>query len=284
MPDIIVTVITVVGLWIPDVNARMSISITALLTVIAVMWTITASLPVTEHSTWMQQFSTFCIIIIGLCCFENAIVAYAQTKIGDPPKWTRSCINASNIFSIIYRRTFLFFVDNCCDLCCILYGRFYPVPKRRKRRKKNNVQRPTVVGNDNDNDNGNDDSIDMNSSDIEMNNIHQNNERDDDTVNAEGNADSDDEPIKESNSIGFDEVSNPITKQEHLDDSVGNQDTTTTNTNNNKDDDDEDHPLLGRNEVEELTWIRIGRSIDRICRVAIPIAFSIGTIKLYSES
>ena len=55
MPDIIVTVITVVGLWIPDVNARMSISITALLTVIAVMWTITASLPVTEYSTWLHN-------------------------------------------------------------------------------------------------------------------------------------------------------------------------------------------------------------------------------------
>jgi len=46
---------------------------------------------------------------------------------------------------------------------------------------------------------------------------------------------------------------------------------------------DESEPLLVSDE-EELSWTRVGRSIDRICRVAIPIAFSIGSIKLLSDS
>ena len=46
---------------------------------------------------------------------------------------------------------------------------------------------------------------------------------------------------------------------------------------------DESEPLIAIDE-EELSWNRVGRSIDRISRVAIPIAFSIGALKLLADS
>ena len=58
---------------------------------------------------------------------------------------------------------------------------------------------------------------------------------------------------------------------------------TTEEEDSNNVNNDESEPLLVTDE-EELTWTRVGRSIDRISRVAIPIAFSIGSIKLLSDS
>ena len=58
---------------------------------------------------------------------------------------------------------------------------------------------------------------------------------------------------------------------------------TTEEEDSNNVNDDESEPLLLSDE-EELTWTRVGRSIDRISRVAIPIAFSIGSIKLLADS
>jgi hypothetical protein len=110
-----------------------------------------------------------------------------------------------------------------------------------------------------------------NSSDIEMSNAHNNNEVDD--INTESNIDSDDE--------GNNNVSNPIMdlKYERKE-----QDNMGSDDKNNNDDDEVGYPLLGIDAIEELTWIRIGRAIDRICRVAIPIAFSVGSIKLVADS
>ena len=118
IPDMFATSICVLGLWIPEVNSRLGLSVTALLTVIAVMWTITQTLPVSNDKTWMQRFSNFCIIIIGLCCFENTVVSYASTKQGVPPKWLKHFIRFSNIFSTLYKRFLLYAVDNCCDWFC----------------------------------------------------------------------------------------------------------------------------------------------------------------------
>jgi len=259
MPDLIVTAITVIALWIPDINSRTGLSVTALLMVIAVMWTITGNLPMTEYSTWMTEFSTFCIIIIGLCCLENAIVAYAQTKIGVPPKWMKYFIDASNIFSIIYRRSFLFFVDHCCDFCCICYGYFYPVPKRRKRRKRNNVTASDIEMNSVNYDK----NIDNSCHEVNIDNIENNNNH---TLN----------PISEADLVQSNQEDQG---QQHIPNKVE----------ENKQDDkvievNEDFPLLGTNGSLELSWIRVGRSVDRISRVMIPFAFSIGTIKLLSDA
>lgn len=249
--------------------------------VIAVMWTITTALPVTKSSTWMQQFSTFCIVIIGLCCYENALVAYTQTKTGIPPKWLKAFINGSNIFSIIYKRSFIFFVDNCCDVCCICYGYFYPIPKRRKKRTRNNIQM-----------------------DIEMNNRLQNdvenNPNDNDPVDSEAKNDitidskvayDDDSDNEKDDRDDNNKIMNPIRavdsrqQKEHQQqtlDSVKDMNGDDDNDNNNNK--DEDSPLLVNDQDNELSWIRVGRAIDRISRVIIPIAFTIGVINLLAAA
>jgi len=278
MPDIFATVITIVALWVPDINSRMAISVTSLLTVIAVMWTITANLPVTESSTWMQEFSTFCIVIIGLCCFENAMAAYAQTKQGKPPKWMRYFIDATNIFSIIYQRTFLFFVDNCCDVCCIVYGKFFTVPlKRRTRRKVNNfgLQSGQVEGGQSKNP--------MQTADIEMHDIDDQNIKQ--LARDKGEVDSDDEQNTDNDDVNT--VNQHHNKQHqdhhHHHHQQEQEQESKDNDINNKignDNDDEDASLLNNNTDEELSWARIGRGVDRISRVAIPIAFASGSIRL----
>jgi len=237
-----------------DINSRTGISVTALLMVIAVMWTITANLPITKTSTWMTQFSTFCICIIGVCCIENALVAYAQTKTGIPPKWMKYFIDASNIFSIIYRRSFIFLVDNCCDVFCLAYSYFYPVPKRRKKRNRHRNNMAV---------------------DIEMNSIsHEKScENNDVTVDSDSHV---------LNPVVDSEVDMKQMNQEREQPSSELEKTTEEEDSNNVNC-DESEPLLVSDE-EELTWTRVGRSIDRISRVAIPIAFSIGSIKLLSDS
>ena len=102
IPEITVTTITVIALWIPDINARMGLSVTSLLMVIAVMWTVSDGLPLTESATWMERFSNFCTFTIGFCCIENAIVAYVTNKKTTPPKWLIYYVYASNIFLILY--------------------------------------------------------------------------------------------------------------------------------------------------------------------------------------
>ena len=243
MPEIIVTAITITGLYIPDINARMGLSVTALLMVIAVMWTVSSGLPLTEESTWMEQFSTFCTVIIGLCCFENAIVAYIQSKARTPPKWLKYFVVASNLFSISYVKMKYFLIDNCSETFCIYYGKVFPIPKRRKNRD----QRQDDSGN---------------ISDIEMSGPHK----------TDGDNDDDDRP-RLSNY-----TTNPIidsAKSVQQEQSSNDKNNETSDTSN----DNDDSPLLG-SDSSDLSWDRVGRAVDRVSRLFIPISFIIGAIKL----
>jgi len=249
MPEIIVTAITVIGLWIPDINSRMGLSVTALLMVIAVMWTVSSGLPLTEESTWMETFSTFCTVIIGICCFENAIVAYIQSKAKTPPKWLKYFIVASNLFSVSYVKMKYFLIDNCSETFCIYYGKVFPIPKRRKNRDQRQ-----------------DDS--KNISDIEMSSPN--------ITKIKNNGDNDDEYDDRPRLSNY--TTNPIidsaksVQQEQLSDDKINE---TSDVNN----DNDDSPLLG-SDSSELSWARVGRAVDRVSRLVIPISFIIGAIKL----
>ena len=48
---------------------------------------------------------------------------------------------------------------------------------------------------------------------------------------------------------------------------------------NNNEINDDDAPLLG-SESNDLSWARVGRSVDRLSRLVIPLAFIIEAIKL----
>ncbi|CAM9137675.1 unnamed protein product, partial [Ectocarpus fasciculatus] len=68
LPSLCVTLISLGALWIPDVQNRLALAVTALLTIVAVQWTVSATLPVTESTTWLAEFSNVCILYVALIC------------------------------------------------------------------------------------------------------------------------------------------------------------------------------------------------------------------------
>jgi hypothetical protein len=89
LPTLFVTVITLVSLWLPDMNSRLQVCITALLSVFAVQWTMSASLPVTKDITWLEVFSVTCVATISFICLECCIVAQMMTFSKEPPVWVQ---------------------------------------------------------------------------------------------------------------------------------------------------------------------------------------------------
>ena len=137
------------------------------------------------------------------------------------------------------------FIDNCSETFCIYYGKVFPIPKRRKNRDQRQ-----------------DDS--KNISDIEMSGPHKN------------NGDNDDEYDDRPRLSNY--TTNPIidsaksVQQEQLSNDKNNETSDISN-------DNDDSPLLG-SDSSELSWERVGRAVDRLSRLIIPISFIIGAIKL----
>jgi hypothetical protein len=283
MPIVIVTIICVAGLWIPDINARLGLTVTSLLTVMAINWSVTSSLPISNDSTWIQDFSNFCTMIIGFCCLENAMVAYFQSKAGIPPRWVKRFIDFSNFFSRIYDRVFLYFVDNCCDWFCNIYKLFYKVPKRRRYKHElakeielNNQQsvvsdvESVAVSQVGINNRKNSDD------EYDDNDINNNGE---DIINPEGIIDND-------NRITITPtIINPL---QTMDDDITQVNNSTNNNNEtvneekHDDNNNEDNPLIRKIE-KDVTWERFGRSFDRFMRFLLPLTLMIGFFS-YFES
>jgi hypothetical protein len=87
LPTLFVTVITLVSLWLPDMNSRLQVCITALLSVFAVQWTMSASLPVTKDITWLEVFSVTCVTTMSFICLECCIIGQMTTLTKEPPVW-----------------------------------------------------------------------------------------------------------------------------------------------------------------------------------------------------
>lgn len=86
LPCIAITVVALLALFIDDINARLGVAITSLLAIVAVMWSVSAFLPVTSMVTWLSALAIFCIAIVFIVCVECCVVAYLQTlKIPVPP-------------------------------------------------------------------------------------------------------------------------------------------------------------------------------------------------------
>jgi hypothetical protein len=87
LPTLFVTIITLVALWLPDFNSRLHLCITGLLSVFAVQWTMSASLPVTEVITWLEVFSVTCVGTISFICLECCVISQINTFTSEPPAW-----------------------------------------------------------------------------------------------------------------------------------------------------------------------------------------------------
>lgn len=108
---------SVAAFWVTDISSRLGLSVTALLTILAVQvrrwrcystryflfvingifmllflqWSVSASLPVSKEFTWLSKYSLVCIVLVALCVAEACIVAYMRNnKSSSPvPQWVR---------------------------------------------------------------------------------------------------------------------------------------------------------------------------------------------------
>ena len=96
MPNALISTIAVFALFITDVGARLSVSLTALLTVIAVMWTTSSKIPYTEEGTWLEKFSNACVYIIFIVSMECVFVEYVASRKGKAPDYLRSVVNLAS--------------------------------------------------------------------------------------------------------------------------------------------------------------------------------------------
>ena len=290
MPDFTVALVCIFSLWIPSIDSRLAISMTGLLTIIAVLWTITSTLPSTYQATWISRFSNFCVIIVAIICIETTIVAYFETKKGKPPRWMRRFISYSKVFSWIYKRVFEFFVENCCDCFCIVYSMLSrkPNPKRRIKRQNNVMtksfytpRQSTIEPLD---------QIQTTDLDIEMSTIvsktddTKNNDSDDEI---EGTGDEEtfvDKPSEIGPHTANPMILNLNEKTDSDKEAESMELNHEPNHELNHEPNHEPNHELNHEPNHELDWIKFGRAIDRIARFILPLAFLIGLTTLYNET
>lgn len=97
IPSIVVTYTTLLALWIPTVQSRLGLSITGLLTIIAIQWSISSELPVSENTTWIARFSNGCISFIAMVIAECYFAGYMLSKKPNThvPQWVIAMIRIS---------------------------------------------------------------------------------------------------------------------------------------------------------------------------------------------
>ena len=86
IPNILITVLAVLALWIGDYPNRLALEVTLLLTVVALLWSVSSSIPSTAHSTWLSSFTTSCLLLIVFCTIETIIVYSLSLQRGKVPE------------------------------------------------------------------------------------------------------------------------------------------------------------------------------------------------------
>lgn len=105
IPATFVTFLSLITLWINDLSSRMLLSLLAVLIIVALLWSLSMNLPVTNTVTWIQNFSSCCTIFVALVCIESTLSSYMLMKKGLPPCWVKYLM----IFSTPYKMyAFLF--------------------------------------------------------------------------------------------------------------------------------------------------------------------------------
>jgi hypothetical protein len=109
VPNVIVTCIAIISLWIPDIQTRISIEVTTLLTVMAVLWVVSANIPSTPVTSWLEKFVYTSMMICGVCMFESAISGTFQLRQSNVPHWqAKILVWLSNTRHQIFRKYFCF--------------------------------------------------------------------------------------------------------------------------------------------------------------------------------
>jgi hypothetical protein len=69
------------SLWLKDYTNRLSIEVTTILTVVAIIWSIFTSIPVSNETTWIESFCRISMLIITLICLQSTLSAVIATQI-----------------------------------------------------------------------------------------------------------------------------------------------------------------------------------------------------------
>ena len=92
MPMTLVSFLSLITLWINDLSSRLSLSIISVLIIVALLWTLSFTQPVTEDVTWLQNFSSMSTFFVVMVCIESTTAAYMTMKKGSPPRWVNYLI------------------------------------------------------------------------------------------------------------------------------------------------------------------------------------------------
>lgn len=97
LPCLVSSLIVLFGLWVNDIGSRLSLSVTGLLTNIAVQWTVSENLPITNGSVWLSSFLTLSMVFVAVVCLQCFISGYMNyQKKGKPvPIWMKYLIDFS---------------------------------------------------------------------------------------------------------------------------------------------------------------------------------------------
>jgi len=80
IPCILIVLVAMGSLWLKDYTTRLSIEVTTMLTVVAIVWSISTSIPVSNETTWIESFCRTSIIIITLICLQSILSAVIATR------------------------------------------------------------------------------------------------------------------------------------------------------------------------------------------------------------
>ena len=74
IPAIVITSIVIIGLLNPDLNSRVSLAVTGLLTIVALQFSINSGLPITSDVSWLLSFTVCSTYFIAGVILQSALV------------------------------------------------------------------------------------------------------------------------------------------------------------------------------------------------------------------
>ena len=97
IPAIIIASLVLSSLWMSAHSTRLSMSLTGLLTMTAIQWSVASELPISDSSNWLSRFLLVSVLFIALCCVQCYVSYLMATRKHDrdPPAWVRLVVRAS---------------------------------------------------------------------------------------------------------------------------------------------------------------------------------------------
>ena len=77
-PTVLVTIVAYFSLFISEMDPRMATVVTCLLTIMAVQWIVSGSIPITNDNPWIMRFCTACEAYVGIICIISFFISYIE--------------------------------------------------------------------------------------------------------------------------------------------------------------------------------------------------------------